>query len=461
MCRLASSSERSVATSRRLARRGRRASGVLVPGAGERGDVGAAAVSVRGEHRADAAGGRVDVGADDDPVRVDAAQHRLLGPPRQALDRDPQAAGRVSRAAAHRENGAPDGAGRQRAPRRGKRILQVPRRRLRRRRPRVPGDRPRARARRARPRGDGRDVGALARGGRGRGARVHGRRGVRDLPASPARRRRGPSAADAALALLPMLEPERFDVVVSDILTLAPALAAERAGLRRATLIPHVYPVHEEGLPFFAVRRAGAADAGRAHALAPGAAGAARRARAGARGAQPLARGRRACRRSSASTAGSRSSLALVATFPQLEYPRRWPARGAGDRADDASSSPIPRSGCRPAAGPWWWSRRSTAQDPDGRLRQPAARGARRRAGPGPGDDQPARRAAPGGPGERGRRRLAQLLPGDGGRRPRRLPRRSRDRRSGARRRRSGALLPGGRRHGRERRPGGLVGTQG
>ena len=49
-----------------------------------------------------------------------------------------------------------------------------------------------------------------------------------------------------------MLERERFDVVVSDILTLAPSLAAERAGLRRATLIPHVYPVHEAGLPFFA-----------------------------------------------------------------------------------------------------------------------------------------------------------------------------------------------------------------
>ena len=28
--------------------------------------------------------------------------------------------------------------------------------------------------------------------------------------------------------------------------------AAERAGLRRATLIPHVYPVHEDGMPFFA-----------------------------------------------------------------------------------------------------------------------------------------------------------------------------------------------------------------
>src|SRR5215211_7607777 len=44
----------------------------------------------------------------------------------------------------------------------------------------------------------------------------------------------------------------RSDVVVSDILTLAPTLAAERAEVSRATLIPHVYPVHEPGLPFFA-----------------------------------------------------------------------------------------------------------------------------------------------------------------------------------------------------------------
>src|SRR3954467_10596906 len=60
------------------------------------------------------------------------------------------------------------------------------------------------------------------------------------------------SAADAAIALQPLMEGYRPDVVVSDILTLAPALAAERAGLRWATLIPHVYPVHEAGLPFFA-----------------------------------------------------------------------------------------------------------------------------------------------------------------------------------------------------------------
>ena len=62
----------------------------------------------------------------------------------------------------------------------------------------------------------------------------------------------GPSAGDAAVALAPLLEELRPDVVVNDILTLAPALAAEKAGVPWATLIPHVYPEHEAGLPFFA-----------------------------------------------------------------------------------------------------------------------------------------------------------------------------------------------------------------
>ena len=47
-----------------------------VPGAGEGAEVGAAAVAVRGEHRADAAA-LVDVGADDDAVGADAAEHGL------------------------------------------------------------------------------------------------------------------------------------------------------------------------------------------------------------------------------------------------------------------------------------------------------------------------------------------------------------------------------------------------
>ena len=60
--------------------------GVGVPGAGEGGDGGAGAVSVRGEHRADASGSGIDVGADDDAVGLDAAEHRFLGVLREALD---------------------------------------------------------------------------------------------------------------------------------------------------------------------------------------------------------------------------------------------------------------------------------------------------------------------------------------------------------------------------------------
>jgi MGT family glycosyltransferase len=132
-----------------------------------------------------------------------------------------------------------------------------------------------------------------------------------------------PSVADAALALVPMLERERFDVVVSDILTLAPALAAERVGLRRATLVPHVYPVHERGMPFFAFG-----------ALAPRSAVG----RAMWRAAEPmlldgLRRGRDDLNRSRASVGlpaverfhgGLSEELVLVGTYPQLEYPREW-----------------------------------------------------------------------------------------------------------------------------------------
>ncbi len=133
-----------------------------------------------------------------------------------------------------------------------------------------------------------------------------------------------PSAADAAMALLPLMEEERFDVVVSDILTQAPALAAERAGLRRATLIPHVYPVHEPGLPFFAFGSLPArTPVGRA--LWRGcAAGAGRRARAGARRVQRVARALSGWRRPSGCTAGSPSS------WRWLRPSRSSSIRGAG-----------------------------------------------------------------------------------------------------------------------------------
>lgn len=135
----------------------------------------------------------------------------------------------------------------------------------------------------------------------------------------------GAHAAEAARALLPLLEKMRPDVVVSDILTLAPALAAEVAGVPRATLIPHIYPVVEPGLPFFAVGlQPPRTPLGRAIW------------RAGQRALNiGLEQGRDDLNRQRARLdlppterfhGGISADLALVGTFPQLEYPRRWPA---------------------------------------------------------------------------------------------------------------------------------------
>jgi MGT family glycosyltransferase len=135
----------------------------------------------------------------------------------------------------------------------------------------------------------------------------------------------GEHAAEAARALLPLLEEMRPHVVVSDILTLAPSLAAEKAGVPLATLIPHIYPVVEPGLPFFAIgMKPPRTPLGRAvwrtgqRALNIG-----------------LEHGRRDLNRQRERLdlppverfhGGISTELALVGTFPQLEYPRQWPA---------------------------------------------------------------------------------------------------------------------------------------
>jgi MGT family glycosyltransferase len=135
----------------------------------------------------------------------------------------------------------------------------------------------------------------------------------------------GRHAADAARALLPLIERLDPAVVVSDILTLAPTLAAEAAEVPLATLIPHIYPVVEPGLPFFAVGlRAPRTPLGRAvwkagqRALDVG-----------------LEHGRRDLNGQRERLdlppldhfhGGISPALALVATYPQLEYPRAWPA---------------------------------------------------------------------------------------------------------------------------------------
>lgn len=115
------------------------------------------------------------------------------------------------------------------------------------------------------------------------------------------------------------------ELVVHDVLTLAPALAGELEGLPVATLIPHVYPGPLPGAPPYALgARLPRTPVGRAgwgmleglieHGLRRGRAELNEtRTRLGLR---PLDR----------LYGGISDKLALVATLPQLEYPRCWPA---------------------------------------------------------------------------------------------------------------------------------------
>jgi MGT family glycosyltransferase len=176
----------------------------------------------------------------------------------------------------------------------------------------------------------------------------------------------GRRAADAARALLPLLERLDPAVVVSDILTLAPALAAEAAGVPLATLIPHIYPVTEPGQPFFAVglRRPRTA-------LGRGAW------RAGQRALDVgLEHGRRDLNEQRARLdlpplerfhGGISPELALVATYPQLEYPRRWPAsvRVTGPMPFEV---PHPDVELPPGEAPLVLVAPSTAHDSESRL---------------------------------------------------------------------------------------------
>jgi UDP:flavonoid glycosyltransferase YjiC (YdhE family) len=135
----------------------------------------------------------------------------------------------------------------------------------------------------------------------------------------------GQTAAAAAGALARLMEGFEPDLVVSDILTLAPTLAAEVAGVAHATLIPHVYPVQLPGMPMYSLglrppRTALGRIAWRSTAplLEMG-----------------LRRGRDELNETRARLGlgpverfhgGISERLAIVATFPRLEYPREWPA---------------------------------------------------------------------------------------------------------------------------------------
>ena len=222
-----------------------------------------------------------------------------------------------------------------------------------------------------------------------------------------------------------------------------------------ATLVPHVYPHLAPGFPPYAIgARLPRTALGRAAVAAHRPA----ESRAGSSRAGAVQRVPRAARPGAAAVGahGLSRALALVATLPQLEYPRAWPAWAARRRAADvgaAGRAGRAAAGRRPGRARRAVDRAGSASTGCCARRSP---GLARRARAGDRDLERARA---------GRRRspcranavlvpwlsYSQTMPAL---RRGRLPRRPRDAGARARLRLPGRRLPGGRRHGRERRAG-------
>ena len=172
---------------------------------------------------------------------------------------------------------------------------------------------------------------------------------------------------------LPLVREMRPDVAVADILTLAPALAAETEGVPYATLIPHVYPHGEPHFPIYSL--------GARLPRSPLGSAIWRRAQG------PVDKGLELGRTELNATrqrlglpaldhvhGGISRELALVATFPQLEYPRSWPehAHVVGPLMWEPASADIELP---PGDAPLVLVAPSTAQDTEHRLLSAALRG--------------------------------------------------------------------------------------
>ena len=171
----------------------------------------------------------------------------------------------------------------------------------------------------------------------------------------------------------PAVAEARPDVVVHDILTLAPALAGELEGVPVATLIPHVHPAPPSGAPpySFGARWPRTALGRRMW-----------------RQLDPLVeRGLRYGQRELNDTraqlglppvervhGGLSEQLVLVGTYPQLEYPRDWPAHThvVGPLLWEPPSEPVELP---PGEAPLVLVAPSTAQDRAHRLLRAALAG--------------------------------------------------------------------------------------
>ncbi|MFA4927098.1 MAG: nucleotide disphospho-sugar-binding domain-containing protein [Patulibacter sp.] len=182
------------------------------------------------------------------------------------------------------------------------------------------------------------------------------------------------AATRAAIDTLPLVDEVRPHAVVSDILTLGPALAGELRGAPVATLIPHLDPRGELGWPpFSSGARPARTRAGRALWE-----------RLGLRVDRSLDQGQDELNRARATVGlppvpghhgGISRQLALVGSVPQLDYPRTQP------RVNTHTVGPFvwePPSGdleLPPGDAPLVVVAPSTIQDPEGDLLRAALHG--------------------------------------------------------------------------------------
>ena len=163
------------------------------------------------------------------------------------------------------------------------------------------------------------------------------------------------------------------DVVVHDILTLAPALAGELESIPVATLIPHVYPVGQPGFPPYALgARMPRTNLGRTLWRAFD-----RPVHAGLeRGRSELNDTRRRLGLPPVERlhGGLSQQLTMVGTLPALEYPRPWPehVHVVGPLMWEPPYAPVDPP---PGDDPLVLVAPSTAQDPSHRLLRAALAG--------------------------------------------------------------------------------------
>lgn len=163
------------------------------------------------------------------------------------------------------------------------------------------------------------------------------------------------------------------DVVVHDILTLAPAMAAELEDIPAATLVPHVYPVGARGLPpyAFGARRPRTAIGRKAWARLDPLVETGLRSGRSELNATRVTLGLPPTQRLHG---GLSERLCIVGTFPHLEYPRLWPAsvRVVGPLMWEPPFGEVQPP---PGDAPLVLVAPSTAQDPSHRLLQAAVAG--------------------------------------------------------------------------------------